>query len=388
MKANPIILDSPDDAGHCLTHIIVKENESKTEKWLQELLYKHPNLLPIDAFDDSYGPPIPIGREVCHIDNLYVSPEGNLTIVETKLWKNPDKHRTVVAQVIDYARELAKWDYDKLCSAVLESSRKRGEDEKASLKEKVEAALSKEDMQFHKFEENVVTCLKEGSFLLLVVGDQISPNLALLTKAIQSAPGLHFTLGLVEMQLYKITEGSEWPLIVVPNVVGRTVEKTRNVVRIQYDDKKPKITVDVDNDDDVGTSPTKALDRDKFLRDIPPDLVVPYKEGFEEWENTGGTIHCTRKRIFLEQDVRGQKRKIVRCATHKVTIIRRTDLENWGVNPELHSSCLNSLESAPKVCDHARTGPVWITYANLNGDDLCALLRAARELVQRIKSKE
>jgi len=31
---------------------------------------------------------------------------------------------------------------------------------------------------------------------------RISPNIALLTKAIQSAPGLGFTLGLAEMRLY------------------------------------------------------------------------------------------------------------------------------------------------------------------------------------------
>ena len=121
------------------------------------------------------------------IDNLYVSPEGGITVVETKLWKNPEKHRTVVAQVIDYAKELATWDYDQLCAAVLASSRKRGE-ETASLEAKVAIALSNADVELHEFQENVATCLAEGNFLLLIVGDRVSPNIALLTKAIQSAP--------------------------------------------------------------------------------------------------------------------------------------------------------------------------------------------------------
>ncbi len=204
MKSSPLLLNSLDDTGRRLDRIEAKPNDPKNEAWLQELLYSHPELLPVDEFDDSYSPAIPIGREVGTdrgpIDNLYVSPEGAITVLETKLWKNPEKHRTVVAQVIDYAKELATWDYDQLCAAVLASSRKRGE-ETASLEAKVATALSNADVELHEFQENVATCLAEGNFLLLIVGDRVSPNIALLTKAIQSAPGLGFTLGLAEMQL-------------------------------------------------------------------------------------------------------------------------------------------------------------------------------------------
>ena len=137
MKSSPLIVNSLDDVGRRLTRIEAKPNDPKNEEWLQELLYSHPELLPVDAFGDAYWPAIPIGREVNTdrgpIDNLYVSPGGGITIVETKLWKNPEKHRTVVAQIIDYGKELAAWDYDQLCIAILASSRKRGEKDRASL---------------------------------------------------------------------------------------------------------------------------------------------------------------------------------------------------------------------------------------------------------------
>ena len=114
MKCAPISLTSIDDPGHQLTLIEVQAREAKNEQWLQELLYRHPEILPVDEFDDTFSPPIPIGREISTgrgpIDNLYVSPDGGLTFVETKLWKNPEKHRTVVAQIIDYAKEVATWD--------------------------------------------------------------------------------------------------------------------------------------------------------------------------------------------------------------------------------------------------------------------------------------
>ena len=101
MKFSPIILDSVTDSGRHLNRIESQAKDEKTEGWLQQLIFEHPDLLPVDEFDESFAPLIPIGREVATksgaIDNLYISPVGRLTIVETKLWKNPEKHRTVVA---------------------------------------------------------------------------------------------------------------------------------------------------------------------------------------------------------------------------------------------------------------------------------------------------
>jgi hypothetical protein len=206
MKFIPTILHSATDPGTRLRRIESQLHDSKTEEWLQELLYRHPDLLPVDAFDELYCPPVPVGREVSTargpIDNLYVSPFGGITVVETKLWKNPEKHRTVVAQIIDYAKEVALWDYDDLCEAVIASSRSRKETTNLSLEEKLAPFLTHRSIKDHEFQEMVVTNLVEGNFLLLIVGDRISPNIALLTQAIQSAPGLGFTLGLVELHLY------------------------------------------------------------------------------------------------------------------------------------------------------------------------------------------
>jgi len=52
------------------------------------------------------------------IDLLFVNSEGMITIVETKLWRNPEARRKVVTQIIDYAKDLAKWSYSDLMKAV------------------------------------------------------------------------------------------------------------------------------------------------------------------------------------------------------------------------------------------------------------------------------
>ena len=71
-----------------------------TEAWLQQLLHRYPDLLPIDEISTAWGPLISLGQEiplpVGFIDNLYVSPAGELTIGEAKLWRNPEARRKVV----------------------------------------------------------------------------------------------------------------------------------------------------------------------------------------------------------------------------------------------------------------------------------------------------
>ena len=87
---------------------------SFNEAWLQELLEENPSIIPSGDVSSEYAPLICIGREVPvgsgetqgYIDNLYITPTGRIVIVETKLFRNQESRRTVVAQIIDYAKEL------------------------------------------------------------------------------------------------------------------------------------------------------------------------------------------------------------------------------------------------------------------------------------------
>ena len=97
---------------------------SFNELWLQELIEENPSLIPSGEVSGEYAPLVCIGREVpvgCgetqgYIDNLYITPSGGIVIVETKLFRNQESRRTVVAQILDYAKELQKWDSTKINS--------------------------------------------------------------------------------------------------------------------------------------------------------------------------------------------------------------------------------------------------------------------------------
>ena len=285
MRCNPRILNSIDAEGFKLVRAGIEISDDKDEKWLQKLLFNHPDILPTSEFDDSFEKLIPIGREVhtdCgNIDNLYISVQGKLVLVETKLWKNSEKHRTVVAQIIDYAKEVSRWNYEDLNNAIINASRQNFSDTVNSLDQIIQPLVDSIGLSLNAFQENLIKNLQKGEFLLLIIGDKISPNLALLTESIKGTPGLDFKFGLIEIQLYKYSESDDWPLLVIPDIVGRTVEKTRGVIKVQYLNEKPKIDIEIE-DDETGSLKNK-MDADIFLENLPIDLKSVYTKWLEIW---------------------------------------------------------------------------------------------------------
>lgn len=84
------------------------------EEYLQDAISRNPQLLPVEEIDPSYAPLLSLGREIDGIDNLFISPLGRITLVETKLWRNPEAVREVVAQILEYAARMIQWSYSDL----------------------------------------------------------------------------------------------------------------------------------------------------------------------------------------------------------------------------------------------------------------------------------
>ena len=97
---------------------ILKSINPLLEKEIQDLIFENPECLPISDIDESYNPVIPICKELYTsagpLDIFMITPNGDLVVIETKLWSNPESRRKVVAQIIDYAKELSKWSYSDL----------------------------------------------------------------------------------------------------------------------------------------------------------------------------------------------------------------------------------------------------------------------------------
>ena len=115
----PLIVDNlKESAARGLKRIRLEKgggDEMYKERWLQKLVSRYPNLLPIEQIEPALTDAVPICMELPlpsgYVDNLYATPDGDLIIGETKLFRNPEARREVVAQVIDYAKDLSALSY-------------------------------------------------------------------------------------------------------------------------------------------------------------------------------------------------------------------------------------------------------------------------------------
>jgi hypothetical protein len=183
------------------------EGAAYDEAWLQRLIMLQPGLLPVGQIEPVFINMMPVCIELPmragFVDNLFVTPTGDLALVECKLWRNPEARRQVIAQIIDYASELTSWNYDLLESAI---RRARSQDASTStpvrsLFEIVSAAGEMDEVAFH---DAVSRNLRRGRVLLLIVGDGIREGLETMTEFLQQHAGLHFTLSIVELALFKV----------------------------------------------------------------------------------------------------------------------------------------------------------------------------------------
>ncbi len=207
-----------------------------SEDHLQSLIHHNPELLPVTAFEPYFLEIIPVCRELPTpagpLDNLYVTPEGNLILVECKLWRNPESRRKVVAQIMDYAKEIATWRYEDLRDAINRANRTQDEN---PLYKIAEQNPNTPNEQY--FTDQVSRNLRLGRHLLLIVGDGVQEGVERLANFLQQNMGLQYTLGLLEMNLYKnpMQDG----FIVIPNIIAKTVLIERGILRI--DDSKIQI---------------------------------------------------------------------------------------------------------------------------------------------------
>lgn len=197
-----------------------------SEDWLQALIQSEPQILPISEIEPGFGEPIPVAREVpCGhglIDNLYLTPSGDIVLVETKLWRNSEMRREVVAQALDYVAALTGFSYSDFEAAIV-----RGMDGPKRLHDLF--ANHPEALGEADFVDAVSRNLRRGRMLVMVLGDGIRSETEALANLLQSHAGAHFTFALVELATWRTSNDA---ILCVPDLLTRTVMIERGVVRL------------------------------------------------------------------------------------------------------------------------------------------------------------
>lgn len=202
-----------------------------SEAWLQALIDRCPEILPLGQIEDVFDGARAICRELPtprgYVDNLLMTPDGQPVLVETKLWRNPEARRQVVAQAVDYAAAVAAMGYEELDRAVQRARAARGQPE-----EPLHRLLGVPDGEAEQdFIDDVARRLRAGQIGILIVGDGIREEVETLVTAVQAHAGVRFSLGMVALSLFELP--AEERLLLVPHTLMKTVMLERGVVRIE-----------------------------------------------------------------------------------------------------------------------------------------------------------
>jgi len=170
--------------------VVLEESDFDRETALQEALKRNPEVIPVA--DLELEDVIVVGRETSlpagAIDLLLVDAQGQVVIVETKLSRNPELRRRVVAQLLDYGASLWKTaptirDFERLVlrywqSSPCEDTRVK---DASSLRDGVEPIFRElygEDWEYDAFEAALDDNLSNGRHVLLVVASGLVDGLS------------------------------------------------------------------------------------------------------------------------------------------------------------------------------------------------------------------
>src|SRR5579885_2088716 len=208
--------------------IFLGDVKDRNEAWLRDTLFINPEIIPTDEIDSAFGPLVPLCTELRTdagpIDAVFINERGRLTIVECKLWKNPQARREVVAQTLDYVSALASWSYADLQRQVSAALDKRGNIPFEMVRERRGTRVGERD-----FVDAVSRSLREGRFLVLIAGDGIREGVQSLTDLVNRRATKAFSFGLIEVALYRFGNDR---FVVQPRVLAETelIERRMTIV--------------------------------------------------------------------------------------------------------------------------------------------------------------
>lgn len=232
------------------------------EAFIQDLAFAHPTCLPVSEIDSAYEDLVPICCElntpVGPLDILYVTPKGRVVVVEAKLWRNPEARRKVIGQILDYANELSRWNYEDLQREVSRITGKKGNALYEIVKQK------HTDLDEANFVDEVTRSLKYGRFLLLLLGDGIREGVGSIAEYLGNTGNLGFTLGLVELALHRAPNNG---IMVQPRVLAKTVIVQRSVITLK--DQQLIIEDSAEEKEEI----SKPSELDKFYAGFWPEFM-------------------------------------------------------------------------------------------------------------------
>jgi len=209
--------------------IIISENGKKAQKidksdfekegYLQNYIHENPESIPVYEIEEDkklFVVAREFSTESGPIDALAIDKDGDIYVVETKLYKNPDK-RTVVAQALDYGASLWRHsDYNEFIAKINNEINKKFS---VSFDEKMKEFFNIDDEQTVFILQAMGRNLQQGNIKFVILMDTIEDKLKDLIVYINQ--NSQFDIYAVQMEYYKFEKYE----IMIPKLFGVEVKK-------------------------------------------------------------------------------------------------------------------------------------------------------------------
>ena len=303
----------------------------KNEDFLKTVMDESPEILPISEIDSNFRPIVSLGREfevivggkARLIDNLFISPYGEITMVEAKLSMTSESSRELIGQLVLYAKGLSKMSYDEI--------------ERQTINQKGHSPLElvnnviPRNIDQSEFVDRIMQNLRNKHFLVLVVVDKIREKVQEILEIFREDTPT-YGIGLVELNAFKFE-----PIpgrLVIPQV--RAIPKVIGYLKREFGQDR-NLSKDYLSKDEL----------DFQTRDIFEKIIVTLKEiGFK-------TYYVSKKgRWILHLPVSvpnvTKKKKIRFIVLEKNGEIRPSgglvsELKNYGLNTEPAKNMIKEL---------------------------------------------
>ena len=295
------------------------------EALLQHLIHSTPECLPIQEIEPAFVGLRPVCTELQlkrgltdrYADNLLISPEGRICLVECKLAHNTEADRDVLAQLIDYAVTLAELDYEGLRNLVRKATKRLDGDPIVDAVIGSEAGTDRREDLIAGIERS----LKRSEFLLLIVGDRIRSNTEKMVQLLQERVNLGFTFGLVEMPIFSAGSAIAGYLV-QPRVLLRSEIVTRTVF-VASDSRGTVAVRKVEQ-----TEPASSLSEQTFyagLATIDPGFPASVRSLLMRLTDLGCETQLLRKyNVYLDDGLGGR--------LNVLSIASAGTVEVWGTS--------------------------------------------------------
>lgn len=362
-------------------HINNKEKKcSDLEKYsfryedsVQELLEDNPQILlnidelGIPPFDDviaireyqsQRGP----------IDIVYITDNGDIILVETKLLKNSESHRAVVAQAIDYAKAFSSEDIESLKSKMKD---KKNYSSLFNNNKNIEAILNKN--------------ISNGNYQVLIVGDEIHPNILGMVESIQSAPHLSFTLSAISLNPHKIINEE---YMVFPRIESRTVEVERSVISIEVINNDVRINSSSPSIESKGNKP-KITD-EEFLENIErPEFIESIKYLWKEIEKRNGSIDWGTCGFSGGYRINNKRISLIWAYDKWINILTPKYKKSYDIPEDSYNLYLDDLKRSTYIYENIIVpNKSQVRFNSIEIEDCKVVIDAALNLMDRMTSKE